>query len=285
MELIEQKKNPTKQQDQFIVCHITDFSHTEEVVSHSLMLAQMLNKGIVLLHISDDRYSSPSPDEAQEKLKNIQDNYGGKILSYAALKGKSQEVINTLPVILNAVAVVVMARKSNKHDASHYKEILKNYSECKIAYLTIQEGESCKESPKKVAYSCDFKKESKNKILWPSYFGRFSASEIHILYPNYKDEGLKRKWYYNMKFIHKFYTNLNLTFSPHEIPNPHNFLDVDALISSKELGCTLFCASTTNERAPLDFFIGTQEERTILNSQKIPVLYLNPRDDIYVLCD
>ena len=39
------------------------------------------------------------------------------------------------------------------------------------------------------------------------------------------------------------------------------------------------------KRDILEWFIGTQEQRIVRNSLLMPILFLNPRDDFYVLCD
>jgi len=47
----------------------------------------------------------------------------------------------------------------------------------------------------------------------------------------------------------------------------------------------LLIAVTTKEKDGLEFFVGVQEQRTIVNRERIPILFLNPREDLYVLCD
>jgi hypothetical protein len=131
----------------------------------------------------------------------------------------------------------------------------------------------------------DFKKESKDKFIWSSYFPRFIGSQMHVLYYDYKDQFLHSKWYANMQQLHKLYTGLNITFQPHIISSKSTFPDINALRFSNENGYDLLICVTTKERDTLEMFIGTQEMRTIKNSYHIPILFLNPREDLYVLCD
>ena len=144
----------------------------------------------------------------------------------------------------------------------------------------VDTGTSCD-----IAFSVDYKKESKEKLIWASYFARFNASTMHVLYYDYRDEGLRYKWYSNMQFMHRFFSNLSLTFAPHVLQRRTNFSDVSALNYAQENEYGLFIAVTTNERDGAEFFIGVQEDRIIVNRHRIPVLFINPRDDIYVLCD
>ena len=136
-----------------------------------------------------------------------------------------------------------------------------------------------------VAMAVDFRKESKDKFIWSSYFPRFNGSAMHVLYYDYKDEFLKNKWYANMKQFHKLYTDLGITFQPHIMESKSTYMDKNALRYASAQGYGLLIAVTTKEKDGLEFFIGVQEQRTIVNREHIPILFLNPREDLYVLCD
>lgn len=281
--------NPTKQKDQFVVAYITDPVHSEIVVSHATHLATMLKKGLILLHISDPRYTKLSTDDAGAMLKSLQSDLlqqGHPHVTYAALKGETKPIIDALPVLLNAVvAVAQVDSQAGRHAPTHKKELLRNFSECKIAFLTVQEALSDIGQTKHVAFSIDYRKESKEKLVWASYFARFNGSSLHSLYYDYTDEAIRYKWYSNMQFMHKFFTSLGISFVPHVLKKRTTFPDVSALDFANENGIGTFIAVTTNERDGIEFFIGVQEHRIMVNPHKTPVLFINPRDDIYVLCD
>ena len=276
----------TKQKkDQFVVAYLTCLDDTDTVISHALFLSKILNKGLILLYICDKNYTSVTPEEAQLKLEQIKSSIIGADVSYCALQNKTKEVINVLPTLLNAVVVVAEVKKEAKRRTpTHAKELLKNFSECKIAYLTVQEPLQ-KTTFDHVGMSIDFKKESKEKLVWASYYARFAHSQVHALYNDYKDEGLKTKWYSNMKFLAKFFDSLQISFIPHIIPNKSTYLDVNALEYASQQNYDLMVCVTTKDKDALEFFIGVQEERIIVNSAHIPILFLNPREDLYVLCD
>lgn len=294
--------NPTKikNKDQFVVAFLPDFEWADTVVSHALFLSKMIDKGLILLHICDPKYTQTDPEKAEQKLLEIKAAHKGEAeLFHCVLNGDTKNIINTLPTALNAVVAVCAVNPNAHHnDLLHKRKVLRFFSECKIAYLTVQEPLSNPGLYKNVLTTIDFKKESKEKLIWTSYFARFNGSQIHVLYYDYKDEGLKQKWYDNMRFLHKFFTNLNLSFLPHIIPSNHStFTDINALkeleIQQKESGYNegksvpwgVMLSVTTQEKDALEWFYGTQEQRSIVNNLKMPILYLNPRNDLYVLCD
>ena len=282
----EQNKN----KEQFIIAYITDFDDCTTPVSHAVFLSQMIHKDVILLYICDKRYTTLLPDEAETNMKQLNDRmqstYPQCKFHYCVLSGETEKVINTLPTLLNAVAITTRVDKEAKRKSPiHKSNILNDFKSCKTAYLVAQKPLDNTASMNNIAMTIDFKKESKDKLIWSSYYARFNKSSVSVLYYDYKDEFLKNKWYSNMKFLHMFYTNLNLTFVPSIIPSKSTFPDINALnyIEDKNIG--LLITVTTKEKDAMEFIIGVQEQKTIVNDQKIPILFLNPREDLYVLCD
>ena len=279
-----------EKKDQYIIAYIADFNETDTVVSYAVHLAQRLNKGLILMHICDADYSKLSTSEAETRLMGLQRqvslNAGGIAVTYAALHGKTTSLIEALPTLLGAVAIVVRVdRKAPWKSPLSRRSILKNFANSRAAFLVAQEPLANPARMQDVAFAVDFKKESKDKFIWSSYFPRFGGSRMHVLYYDYKDEFLRNKWYANMKQFHKLYTDLDITFTPHIIESKSTYQDINALRYAAAEGYGLFIAVTTKEKDGLEFFIGVQEQRTIANSYGIPILFLNPRDDLYVLCD
>ncbi len=288
--------------DQFIIAYIADLAHSETPVSYAIWFAKKIKPlPVILTHISDPRYKkSLPPNEAEPQLQHMQRELAAQHpdiqISYAALKGNTRSLITALPTLLGAVVVTAQVSTSASwRSPLHKRSVLKNFSQCRTAFLVAQEPLGDFSSINDVAATIDFKKESKDKIIWTSYFPRFGKCNMHILYYDYKDQFLKTKWYANMTQLHKLYNELGITFSPHIIPSKGTYMDVNALrylaqnnlspSASDEQAPPLFVAVTTKERDGLEFFIGTQEQRTIVNKHLIPILFLNPREDLYVLCD
>ncbi|MBR5029383.1 MAG: hypothetical protein IKX51_09195 [Bacteroidales bacterium] len=276
-----------EKKDQYIVAYIADYNNTDTVLSYSLMLSLYLRKGIILLRVCDPKYTDETTDDAEEKIKVLRQRLPDNVFStYIVLKGKTADVIELLPKAFNAVAIAGAVDKSDKKSPCHPKNLLRDFAKCKVAYLLAQEPPSDYASVVgKVAFALDFKKESKDKLIWASYFPRFFGSQLWVLSYNYTDEFLRNKWYSNMKFMDKMYKNLQVTYQKADLGKPKSFIDVVALDVARQLGIGLLICTTTAEKDVMEYFIGVQEERTIVNEHKIPILFLNPRDDLYVLCD
>ncbi|MBQ9639275.1 MAG: hypothetical protein IJV22_06950 [Bacteroidales bacterium] len=277
-----------EKRDQFIIAYLPNLSQTQVVVSHAVALAQMLHKGLILLHVNDSTFATCPQNDAEQTIHTLRDTVAASYAdtNYCIIPGKTADIIETLPELLNAVAIVAQVdRTAPRKSPTHPKQLLRNFANCKVAFLTAQTTKTDSTPPASVALTVDFKHESKEKFIWSSYFARFGGSSIHTLYYDYRDPGLRSKWYANMQFLHKFYTNLGITFKPHIMQQHANWADVDGIEFAAESHYDLIVSVTTAERDVMEYIIGVQEHRTIVNRHNIPVMYLNPRDDFFILCD
>ncbi len=280
--------------DQFIIAYLPNPERSEVVMSHALPLAQMLNKGLILLYIEDPRYGGMTCAEASELLKaevqRIKPQHNDT--NYAALRGKTKEIIAALPMLLYGVVVVAESQNNApRRNATHPREVLHNFAESKIAYLVAQkelQSKSAKGYMPNVALSIDYSRESKEKLIWASYFARFGKSQLHILSHAYRDERLNKLWSDNIRFMQKIFSSLAITNYLQEKYISHGvFTEPCALEHAANKGYDMLISVTTDmrDRDTLELIIGTAEQRTIRNKQQLPILFLNPRDDLFVLCD
>ena len=272
-----------EKKDQFIIAYIADLDHPETVVSHASWLARMLQKGIILLHISDPRYTTVTTDDAESRLKQLCADTNH---TYAALKGDTRQIITALPKLIGAVTIVaqVVPHARRRSPLSRHS-ILRNFADSRAAFLVAQKPLDDNSTPTDIAMAVDFKKESKDKFIWSSYFPRFCNCRMHVLHYDYRDQFLRTKWQANITQLSKLYEETGISFQSHIIPDKSTFQDINALRFTASQGYDMLISVTTKEKDGLEFFVGVQEQRTIVNKQQIPILFLNPREDLYVLCD
>jgi hypothetical protein len=278
----------SEKKDQYIAAYIADYTHSEVVLSYSLFMANMLRKGLILLRIVDPKYTSETTSEAEKHLQELKTKiHLNNNVTYCAIKGNTKDILTALPVALNVVTVIgAVDKNAHRKSPLSRKNVLKNFSECKTAFLLAQEPLKDTDMLQNIAFSIDFKKESKDKFLWASYFSRFNNSFLHSFSPKYEDEFLRAKWFDNTKFLDKMFASLNVKYEKHSIAKQQSqYLDIDVLQYASTKDISLLVSTTTKERDVIEYFIGVQEDKTIVNEYKIPILYLNPREDLYVLCD
>ncbi|MBR6992401.1 MAG: hypothetical protein IKH97_09315 [Bacteroidales bacterium] len=274
--------------DQFVIAYLADLSMTNEVVSHACFLARMLNKGLILLYVEDSHHHNPTVAQATPTLLQIEAAHPDVHPAHVAMKGITREVIDALPTMLNGViAVAGVNSAARRGSPTHPLQVLHLFGGCKIAYLTVQSPLTDPTVYSHVGYGIDFRKESKEKLIWASYFSRFNHSRLTMLHFNYSDEGLHTKWHNNVRFMNKFFNGLGVTYNQQSVSGHALFPETLVCDTAAHIGCGLLISVTTDTRDLdiIEWFAGTQERRTIRNPHHLPVLFINPRNDIYVLCD
>ena len=108
-----------------------------------------------------------------------------------------------------------------------------------------------------------------------------------MIHFQYSDSGLHYKWHNNILFMDKFFAGLNVSYNAIPINGKPVYPETAVCRAAAEAGCGLLISVTTDSRNRdvLEWFAGVQEDRTIRNPHLLPVLFINPRNDIYVLCD
>ena len=96
-----------EKKDQFIIAYLPDLEKVDSIINNAVCLAKMLDKGLILLHISDIAYTKVNTIEAEKRLQEL----NGKIKeinfhSYCAIEGKTQEILYNIPELLSGVLLV-----------------------------------------------------------------------------------------------------------------------------------------------------------------------------------
>jgi len=135
-----------------------------------------------------------------------------------------------------------------------------------------------------ILLSVDVDLPAKEKALWAGYFNRYGNSNIHILHNEYHDSISKDKLSDLMDFINKLYENLEIQAIPHIItPKAYN-LDQYAVEHADDYQAAALVVMTTTHKTFIDRIFGTREKQLLANPQNLPVLFINERDDLFVLC-
>lgn len=279
---------PKTKKDQFVIAYLADLENSGRVVDYARAMAGFLKKGLILLFICDKKYTKTTQDEAQKRLCAIKEKNPTEDVNFCVLKGRTREIINLLPTLLNAVVIVAgVDRKASLLKPTNPRRVIYDFGQCRTAYLTVQNDAQAPSGLHDVALRIDYNRESKEKLIWSSYFARFNGSRLHVMHEEYRDSGLRTKFENNMLFLDKFFAGVGVGHETELIPTATNFPDKNAIMQAAKKGYDLMICITTDIRELdfLDWFIGAQETRTIKNKQRLPVLFINPRDDIYVLCD
>lgn len=266
--------------DQHVIACIESPESAPAVIEYARHWAQRLNgKGVILLNVSADgnnRWLS---------------QYG---LPYIGLKGNWKTAIDGLPTALGGIlAVAGLNPRAPRSSFTNRRTLLRNFRECKIAYLVVEIAtENTKNgmpptthpsAPERATLTLDYHRESKEKLIWGSYIARYIGASLTVAMPDYKDSNLRQLQIDNQHYMEKLYTSLDLKYTTSTIPH-FTFKNSD-IATIERLKPDVHVALTTDirQRDLGDWLFGAPEMHLL--SSKTPILFLNSRDDLYVLCD
>ena len=148
----------------------------------------------------------------------------------------------------------------------------------RIPYLFVRAGQ--KPNFEKVALPISFLIEDKEKGPFAAAFGRFFKSQLIIFQP--KDYGTKALQ--NIDAIKTLLDSFQLNYEVRKASKDSNGVEREAAswAASGEAGLVLVSAS---REYGLDDLLFGSKERKMITRTNVPIMLINPRGDLYTLCD
>ena len=259
-----------------------DSAYGRTAAQHGVQLAEVFQASLTVVA----NFGFQLPDKPSEPDKTFLTE-----LQNIVLNAKNSQVIAdyVFPETLfryaeehNTAMFVIGVDKAAKEGFFNVKKAIKLIRQSRFPVMTVTEKHSDTTCYKHILLPLDIERQNKEKALWAGYFSRFYGSVIHILYPKYKDEGLIKLVYDNVAFVEKLYENLEITYEKHET-QPQNYLDAYALEFAPQVEAGASVIMMTRYYTLGDVLTGPRE-RKIIGSTALPILCINQRDDLYVLC-
>ncbi|MBN1462794.1 MAG: hypothetical protein JXQ69_02985 [Paludibacteraceae bacterium] len=131
----------------------------------------------------------------------------------------------------------------------------------------------------KVLVPVTFLIEDREKGPFSSSLGRFFGSELLMM--TAKDYGSKAKQHTNA--ICTLLDKFKLKYQFIEAEKDSFKVELEAVLRSEKLGAGMVMISASREYGLDDFLFGPKELESI-NQASVPIMLINPRADLYVLC-
>lgn len=264
---------------------------TGTVIQHAIQLARIFKSGISLLRVIPMNKS----DEAKEKQDELRRRLALTALEISEktnipctaylFEGKIETVINKIYESLSAIMVVAGLNSSEYKGKSYFttSRLTSDYRNLRIPVLIVRNHPS-ENLWSRMVVPLDFNREAKEKGAWASYFGKRNGSFIHLVVRDYKDPYFAASLRNNVAMVRRLYDSLELRYDQHTEGKVKKSSDSIGLEIAIQKGGHPLLLMASREVAVDDLMFGLPEKKIINSSGDVPVLLINPRDDLYVPC-
>jgi nucleotide-binding universal stress UspA family protein len=166
-----------------------------------------------------------------------------------------------------------------ENKARKIQQLLNACRELRIPYIIYKNSfENLRTN--KIILPVNFLEEEVEKAQFASAFGRFCNSEIYILQAN--DYGSKAAT--NVERMQELFNKFDLNVQVEKAKGDSFKVDKEAVNKAIELKAGLIIITASRDYGLDDILFGPREQHLIRKSSS-PLLIVNPRADLYALCD
>ena len=254
----------------------------DTVLYYAVPVAKVFGASISFLIMGDDFLLNLFKENLNKKASGLIDDGSIKLIPY------SSSFVYT-PVIEknddDEEAIMVIFPQMPLGNFIKEMKFMLHVRKLRLPYMILQpENADKKWKSQTVIVPVGFRRTDKEAAIWASYFARFNNSKIIILFAKEKDAVADRDTRMNVRFMLNLFQDLKITPEVVAGKSSSGKLHNEAVIMANEQENSLVLITSTKHYGIEHYVFGSMELQTIKNKQKIPVLCVNPRKDLYVLC-
>lgn len=244
-------------------------------LEHAVQISSALKSEIAIVHIVK---KDGEIKEAVDKMTAvIQQKFSDKNQSFQfiARAGTIFHTIAEIAAEINALLVIMGTHGIRGMQKFLGSWALKVVASSKAPFIVVQElpkGESFSNIVLPVSY----RSEAKECVKWANFFSKRFNTKFIIFRAKYTDTKLHRGVDSNLLFITKYFASKAIRYELDAATGDHNFGN-EAVSYAKKIDSDAILLMTTRDIGFADYVLGPQEQYIIANSEKIPVICINPR--------
>jgi nucleotide-binding universal stress UspA family protein len=273
----------TMEQERKSIMVTWDFSAVSyNALKHAIKLAGILKNTIVLFHIVNDPAEEESARKRMEEtVEEIKKDLGEKV-EYLVHHGNIfKEIADFASQEDNNINFVVMGTHGMKGGQKLFGSwALKVVAGSSVPFIVVQDLPPEKDRYTDIVFPIDFKSENKEKLQWAIFLGKYLNSKIHLYKSPVKDKNLQKKVNVNLNFAIRFLIQNNIEYEIHtSAKSGSSQYQKELLALCKKINADLILITTTKHITKIDYIFGAKEQYLLSNSEKIPVMCVNPKSN------
>jgi nucleotide-binding universal stress UspA family protein len=260
-----------------------DFSAVSyNALRHAIKLAHILKNNIILFHIVNE----PSEEEGATKrmaetTEEIKKDLGEDVGYFVHSGNIFKEISDFASKEENNITFAVMGTHGMKGGQKLFGSwALKVVAGSTVPFIVVQDQPPDKDRYTDIVFPIDFKSENKEKLQWAIFLGKYLNSKIHLYKAPVLDKNLQKKVNVNLNFAIRFLIQNNIEYEIHSSSKSGSTgYQKDLVVFCKKINADLILITTTKHITKFDYIFGAKEQMLIANSEKIPVMCVNPKSN------
>ncbi|HEX2395015.1 MAG TPA: universal stress protein [Bacteroidales bacterium] len=244
-------------------------------IEHAIKMNSFLKGEIAAVHIvkKEDEIPQAKKRMADEIRKKFPDP--GINFSFVVRSGSIFHTIGELATELNALMVVMGTHGITGMQKFLGSWALKVIASSKAPFVVVQQSPK-PEAMKNIVLPINYKRETKEIVAWTHFFSRKFGTKFHLFRAKYQDSNFRKGLDSNMFFITKYFSSKGIRFET-ELTVGENDFGKETIKYAKSIDSDAIMLMTTRDIGFTDYVLGAQEQYIIANSERIPVICINPR--------
>ncbi|HPE99417.1 MAG TPA: universal stress protein [Bacteroidales bacterium] len=253
---------------------------SDYALQEGIALSKVFGAGLVLFHCNPD---NTVKIRLAEMANNIISNHNIRTECFIP-EGNQADLLFALAHKTESILIIIGHNCQKTSLGFSLKKTIRIMRKSRTPFLMVPEGLHEK-SFRDIVYCMGYQKTEKEKILWASYFGRICKSRIHVAMPKVSDQFFKTGIRSNFQAMNKLYNAVEIDFKMVAMESNIHHAVSAAIEYGHSIQAGAFIILTTLRPDIFDFFGGADDIAAIRNKYSLPVFCINPRDDLYVLCN
>jgi hypothetical protein len=183
------------------------------------------------------------------------------------------------------VALVVLTpHVINLKSRSKATQFFAKFRSLKVPYLVLPDVPDSRWRPEDLFFPVCLKEGEKEASAWAGFWTRAHQARLHIPYPEFKNNTNRQHLQRNLAFIKNLLEQSNVDYETHAAGSKRKEARSRAIELAGSSPNSLLIIPATRLNSPEYVFTGPPEIRLLKNRGDTPVLFVNPRHDMYVPC-
>ena len=256
-----------------------DYSDKAEcALIHAIDFSKILGKEIVLVHIvKKESEVAVNVEKLTIKTEEIYQKYGVRpqiIVKQGNIFSEIKAVMNDCDALMAIMGTHGM-KGFQKFTGSW---ALKVITGSKAPFIVVQDLPS-EADIQKVVLPLDFKLEEREKLIWAHFIATTFKCKFYLCYIESSDPQVTKRTGANLRAATTYLESKGINYQLQRL-EAKDGLATASVNFAKKIGSGLIIIMTTKNIRFQDYVLGAAEQQIIANEAKIPVMCVNPRNDL-----